>query len=61
MCFKVENMEKKRKFKWYYCVVLGFATIIDGLTMTLTLGYFTTNLSLKYALYGASRKIYKKG
>ncbi len=54
-------MKPKTKFKWYYCVVLGLANIIDGLTMTLTLGYFTTNLSLKYALWGASRKIYRKG
>lgn len=52
-------MKPKTKFKWYYCVVLGLANIIDGLTMTLTLGYFTTNLSLKYALWGASRKIYR--
>jgi hypothetical protein len=35
--------------------------IIDGLTMMLTLGYFSTSLSLKYSLWGASRKIYRKG
>ncbi len=48
------------RFKWWYCAIVGFATIIDGLTMLLTLGLITTNLAMKYCLYGASRKIYKK-
>jgi hypothetical protein len=54
-------MKSKTKFKWYYCIVLGLANIIDGLTMILSLGYFSTSLSLKYSLWGASRKIYRKG
>lgn len=48
------------KFKWWYCLIMGFVTIIDGLTMTLTLGWFATGLALKFALYGASKKIYRE-
>mgnify|MGYP007100081499 CR=1 FL=1 len=47
------------KFKWWYCVVVGLATIIDGLTMTLTLGWLATSLALRYSIYGASKNIYR--
>lgn len=47
------------KFKWWYCVIIGFATIIDGLTMMLTFGWFTTNLALKYSLHAAKNNIYR--
>jgi len=53
-------MKAKTMFKWWYCVIVGLATIIDGLTMTLTLGWFTTSLAMKYSLWGASRNIYRK-
>ena len=48
------------KFKWWYCIIVGVACIIDGLTMVLTFGWFATDLALKYALYGASKNIYRK-
>jgi hypothetical protein len=48
------------KFKWWYCLILGLANIIDGLTMMLTLGWFATGLALKFSLFGASKKIYRK-
>ena len=47
------------KFKWWYCIIVGFATIIDGLTMILTLGSFATSLALKFSLWGANKKIYR--
>jgi EamA domain-containing membrane protein RarD len=50
----------KTKFKWWYSLIIGFLTVIDGLVMLITLGNFSTSLCLKYSLYGASRKIYKK-
>lgn len=59
-------MEHKRKkypickFKWWYCVIHGIATIIDGLTMIFTLGYFATGLGLKVAMYAATKNIYRK-
>lgn len=49
----------KVKFKWWYCLILGIATIIDGLTMFLSLGFISTGLALKISLFGASKKIYK--
>lgn len=48
------------KFKWWYCIVIGLCNIVDGITMIFTLGYFATGLSLKYALYGACKNIYRK-
>lgn len=58
-------MEKQKKFpvvkfKWWWCIIMGLVTIIDVLTMLLTLGWFATGLSLKLALYGAQKKIYRK-
>jgi hypothetical protein len=53
-------MKPKAKFKWWYCIIVGIATIIDGLTMTLTLGWFATGLAMKYSLWGASKNIYRK-
>lgn len=50
----------KIKFKRWYCFILGIATIIDGLTMTLTVGYLATNLSMRISIYGASKNIYRK-
>jgi hypothetical protein len=50
---------QKVKFKWWYCLILGIGTIIDGLTMFFTVGYFATGLSLKIALYGATKNIYR--
>lgn len=52
-------MKKQIKFKWWYCIIYGLASIIDGLTIIFTLGYFTTSLALKVTLYGATKKIYK--
>lgn len=49
----------KSEFKAWYCVVVGVASIIDGLTMVLSLGYFHTNLTLKVCFYGATKNIYK--
>ncbi len=52
--------EKKVKFKWWYCVIFGLATIIDGITMVFTLGWLPTSLAMKTALYGAQKDIYIK-
>ena len=52
-------MKNKVKFKWWYCVIYGIITIIDGLTMLMTLGYFATSLQLTFALYAATKNIYK--
>ena len=41
------------KRKWFYAILLGFCNILDGLSMILTLGHWSTNLSLKMALIGA--------
>ena len=41
------------KIKWFYAILLGFCNILDGLSMILTLGHWSTNLSLKMALIGA--------
>lgn len=48
------------KFKWWYCILVGMASIIDGLTMIFTLGWFTTNLQMKVCLYGVTKDIYRK-
>ena len=53
---KIRNI----KFKWWYCLIMGIVTIIDGLTMLFTLGWFTTSLALKFSLYGAAKNIYRK-
>ncbi len=53
-------MNTTKKFKWWYCIIMGIVTIIDGLTMVVTLGYFPTKLQMKCALYGASKNIYKQ-
>lgn len=54
------TMKAAVKFKWWYCLVVGLATIIDGLTMTLTLGWFATGLSLRFSMWGAMKDIYRK-
>ena len=49
----------KIKFKWWYCIIIGILSIIDGITIILTIGYFPTSFTLKYSLYGATKKIYR--
>ncbi len=53
-------MKPAAKFKWWYCVIVGIAGIIDGLTMTLTLGWFATSLTMKVCLYAVKKDIYRK-
>ena len=48
-------MKTKCKLKWYYAIMVGFCSIIDGLVTIFTLGNYTFNLGLKLAYY-ASRK-----
>lgn len=52
-------MKPKTKFKWWYCVVVGIVTIVDGLTMLSTFGWFSTSLALKFSLWGATKNIYR--
>ena len=45
----------KVKIKWYYAILCGFSGIIDGLTMILTLGHWSTDLQLRMAIVGAKK------
>lgn len=45
----------KVKIKWYYAILCGFCAILDGLTMILTLGHWSTDLQLRIALVGARK------
>lgn len=57
---KIKIMKAIVKFKWWYCIIIGIVTIIDGLTMMLTFGWFATGLALRFSLWGASKNIYRK-
>ena len=50
----------KVKFKGWYCIVLGLATIFEGVIMILSLGRLSTTLSLRLCLWGAEKNIYRK-
>jgi hypothetical protein len=62
----VEKLEKIRKImkaiyrvrmKWYYALLCGFSQILDGLSLIITLGHWSTDLSLKVALLGARKSL----
>ena len=56
----MKNKKKNKiKFKLWYSIIIGFANIIDGLSMILSLGYYVPALYLKLSLWGATKKIYK--
>lgn len=48
------------KYKWWFCIIIGFVTVIDGLIMMLTLGWFATSLQLRFGLWAVSKNIYRK-
>jgi hypothetical protein len=48
------------KFKWWYCVIVGLASIGDGLCMIFTLGWLSPSWTLKACMYGATKDIYRK-
>ena len=46
-------MSKKLKWKWWFAIVVGLCSIIDGILMILSLGWLQTKL--------ATKKEYKTG
>ena len=45
----------KVKIKWYYAILCGLCSIIDGLSMILTLGHYGTNLTLRMSIIGTQK------
>ncbi len=45
----------KVKMIWYYAILCGLSQILDGLSIIITLGHWSTNLSLKVAIIGARK------
>lgn len=43
------------RMKWYYAILCGFSQILDGLSLIITLGHWSTNLSLTVAFLGARK------
>lgn len=46
----------KSKFSNQYILILGLLNIIDGLVMILSLGFYTSQLTLPYVLHIAQKK-----
>ena len=49
------KMITKVKIKWYYAILCGFCSILDGLSMILTLGHWGTDLTLRASILGARK------
>ena len=45
----------KVKMIWYYAILCGLSQILDGFSIIITLGYWSTNLSLRVAILGARK------
>lgn len=45
----------KVKIKWYYAILCGFCSIVDGLIMVISLGHLSTNLQLRASILGAKK------
>ena len=45
----------KVKIKWHYAILCGLCSILDGLSMILTLGHWSTNLTLRASILGARK------
>jgi hypothetical protein len=48
----------KVKIKWYYAILSGLCSIIDGLSMILTLGHYSTDLTLRMSIICARKSWY---
>ena len=51
----MKNPIYKVKIKWYYAILCGFCSILDGLSMILTLGHWSTDLQLRVSILGARK------
>ena len=43
------------RIKWYYALLCGFSSILDGIVMIVTLGHLGTDLQLRVSLLGARK------
>ena len=53
-------MSKKLKWKWWFAIAVGFCSIIDGILMILSLGWFQTKLATKLTIHGVNNRIYRE-
>jgi len=53
-------MSKKLKWKWWFAIAVGFCSIIDGILMILSLGWFQTKLATKLTIHGVNNRTYRE-
>lgn len=53
-------MSSNLKWKWWFAIVVGFCSIIDGILMIISLGWLQSKLATKLTIYGVNNRIYRK-
>lgn len=51
-------MSKKLKWKWWFAIVVGLCSIIDGILMILSFGWLQIKLATKMTIIGVNNRIY---
>lgn len=53
-------LSKKLKWKWWFAIVVGLCSIIDGIIIILSLGWLQTKLATKLTIHGVNNRTYRE-